>query len=72
MQTYNQKIVYCATREKKFIPQIWSLMSEKGEGNNHTSKTIAICFTSGENKPLPMSAKFATRAEGECCNQTKL
>ena len=26
------------------------------------SMWIAICFTSGENEPLPMSVKFATRA----------
>ena len=31
-------IVYCATRKKKFILQVWSLMPEQSKGNNHTSK----------------------------------
>ena len=33
-----QKIVYCATREKKFIWRVWSLMPEQIEGNKYTSK----------------------------------
>ena len=28
----------------------------------------SIYFTSGENEQLTMSVKYATRAEGECCN----
>ena len=35
-----------------------------------TSWIIYYCFTSGENEQLPMSVKFATRAEGQCCNHT--
>ena len=31
-------IIYCATREKKFILRVWSLMPEESEGNKHTSK----------------------------------
>ena len=39
---YNRKkesiIVYCATREKKFILRVWSLMLEQSEDKNLTSK----------------------------------
>ena len=35
---FQRLIVYCAAREKKFILRVWSLMPEKSEGNNHTSK----------------------------------
>ena len=39
--------------------------------NPFTWSRIAIYFIRGENEQLPMSVKFATRAEGECCNHTK-
>ena len=32
-----QTIVYCATRDNKFILEVWGLMPEQSEGNNHTS-----------------------------------
>ena len=35
----SEKILsYCATRGKKFLLQVWSLMLKQSGGNNHTSK----------------------------------
>ena len=41
-----------------------------GKNNAFRSWGTSYCFTSGESEQLPMSVKFANRAEGECCIHT--
>ena len=35
-------IVYCATREKKIILRVWSLVPEQSEGNNQNTFRVSV------------------------------
>ena len=54
--------------EEQLLFFIFSILIKTVASRKDRYLEIAICFTSGENGQLSMSVKFATRAEGKCCN----